>query len=122
MRVQPNANRAHSMTLSPANTRPRPADTAAKADKFKTLVAALNAAGNVGGAGRRSASRLGAGDGAFARLPPETIDLLLTPENRAKLKAILTYHVIPDDLLVADIVQLLLIADSVVDGVWSGIG
>lgn len=32
---------------------------------------------------------------AFAKLPPGTVDTLLKPENKAKLTAILTYHVVP---------------------------
>ncbi len=34
-------------------------------------------------------------DQAFAKLSPNTIDDLLNPENKTKLKALLTYHIIP---------------------------
>src|SRR4029079_19382897 len=37
-------------------------------------------------------------DDAFAKLPPGTLDDLLKPENKGKLTAILTYHVVPGAL------------------------
>src|SRR5271166_6482516 len=38
-------------------------------------------------------------DQAFAKLPPGTVDSLLKPENKAKLVAILTYHVVPGKVM-----------------------
>ena len=124
MPMKPSANRVQSMALPRASVKPQAQlDTAAEAGTYKTLAAALSAAGQVDVPRGKDRFTLAASTNeAFAQLPPEAVDLLLTPENRAKLKAILTYHVIPDNLLVADIVQMLLIADSVTDGVWSGIG
>jgi uncharacterized surface protein with fasciclin (FAS1) repeats len=40
---------------------------------------------------------------AFAKLPPGTLESLLKPENKAKLVAILTYHVVPGKVLAADV-------------------
>lgn len=40
---------------------------------------------------------------AFAKLPAGTVENLLKPENKAKLAAILTYHVVPGKVLAADV-------------------
>ena len=40
---------------------------------------------------------------AFAKLPAGTVDSLLKPENKAKLVAILTYHVVPAKVMAADV-------------------
>ncbi len=45
-------------------------------------------------------------DEAFAKLPKATLDDLLKPENKAKLVAILTYHVVPGAVKAADVVNL----------------
>ena len=45
-------------------------------------------------------------DAAFAKLPAGTVDTLLKPENKAKLTAILTYHVVPGKVMAADVVKL----------------
>jgi uncharacterized surface protein with fasciclin (FAS1) repeats len=45
-------------------------------------------------------------DEAFAKLPPGTLEMLLKPENKAKLAAILTYHVVPGSVMAADVVKL----------------
>jgi uncharacterized surface protein with fasciclin (FAS1) repeats len=42
-------------------------------------------------------------DAAFAKLPAGTVESLLKPENKAKLVAILTYHVVPAKVLAADV-------------------
>lgn len=42
-------------------------------------------------------------DEAFAALPAGTVDSLLKPENKAKLVAILTYHVVPGKVMAADL-------------------
>jgi uncharacterized surface protein with fasciclin (FAS1) repeats len=71
-------------------------DTAVAAGSFKTLAAALQAAGLVDtlkGAGPFTV--FAPTDAAFAKLPPGTVENLLKPENKAKLVAILTYHVVP---------------------------
>jgi uncharacterized surface protein with fasciclin (FAS1) repeats len=79
-------------------------DTAISAGSFKTLVAAVQAAGLV-------ATLKGTGpftvfaptDEAFAKLPAGTVEDLLKPENKAKLVAILTYHVVPGKVMAADV-------------------
>ena len=45
-------------------------------------------------------------DEAFAKLPKETLDNLLKPENKEQLKKILTYHVVPGDVTAADAMKL----------------
>ncbi len=70
-------------------------DTAVAAGQFKTLAAALGAAGLVEplkGAGPFTV--FAPTDDAFAKLPAGTVEELLKPENKAKLMAILTYHVV----------------------------
>lgn len=82
-------------------------DTAVKAGKFNTLAAALKAAGLVDtlkGAGPFTV--FAPTDEAFAKLPKATLDELLKPENKAKLTAILAYHVVPGSVLAADVVKL----------------
>ena len=80
----------------PAQARADIVDTAVGAGQFKTLAAALEAAGLVDtlkGAGPFTV--FAPTDAAFAALPAGTLDSLLKPENREKLIAILTYHVVP---------------------------
>ena len=82
-------------------------DTAVGAGTFKTLAAALGAADLV-------ATLKGAGpftvfaptDEAFAKLPAGTVETLLKPENKEKLKAILLLHVVPGSVMAADVVKL----------------
>ena len=45
-------------------------------------------------------------DEAFAKLPEGTVESLLKPENKAKLVAILTYHVVPGKVLAGDVIKL----------------
>ena len=45
-------------------------------------------------------------DAAFAKLPAGTLDDLLKPENKAKLAAILTYHVVPGAVMAAQAAKL----------------
>src|SRR5207302_8134954 len=82
-------------------------DTAAGADNFKTLVAAVKAAGLVDTLkGDGPFTVLAPTDEAFAKLPAGTVEGLLKPENKDKLVAILTYHVIPARAMAADVVKL----------------
>jgi transforming growth factor-beta-induced protein len=70
-------------------------ETAAAAGSFKTLVAALKAADLVDTLkGPGPFTVFAPTDEAFAKLPPGTLDMLLKPENKAKLQSILTYHVV----------------------------
>jgi uncharacterized surface protein with fasciclin (FAS1) repeats len=69
-------------------------DTAIAAGKFKTLTAALEAAGLVDTLkGEGPFTVFAPTDEAFGKLPKGTVEDLLKPENKDKLKAILTYHV-----------------------------
>src|SRR4051794_34988901 len=82
-------------------------DTAVAAGSFKTLVAAVKAAGLVDTLkGDGPFTVLAPTDEAFAKLPPGTVEGLLKPENKDKLVAILTYHVIPSRAMAADVVKL----------------
>ena len=82
-------------------------DTAVGAGQFKTLAAALGGAGLVGtlkGAGPFTV--FAPTDAAFAKLPAGTVETLLKPENKDKLTAILTYHVVPGRVMAADVGKL----------------
>ncbi len=82
-------------------------DTAASAENFKTLVAAVKAAGLVETLkGDGPFTVLAPTDEAFAKLPKGTVEALLKPENKDKLVAILTYHVIPAKAMKADVAKL----------------
>ena len=82
-------------------------DTAVAAGQFKTLAAALTAAGLVDTLkGPGPFTVFAPTDAAFAKLPAGTVDTLLKPENKAKLTAILTYHVVAGKVMAADVVKL----------------
>ena len=70
-------------------------DTAIAAGSFKTLAAALGAADLVETMkGKGPFTVFAPTDEAFAKLPKETLAMLLKPENKGKLVEILTYHVV----------------------------
>ncbi len=80
-------------------------DTAVAAGSFKTLATALTAAGLVDtlkGAGPFTV--FAPTDAAFAKLPAGTLDALL--KDKAKLTAVLTYHVVAGKVMAADVVKL----------------
>jgi len=80
-------------------------DTAMAAGSFNTLAAALQAAGLVDALkGDGPFTVFAPTDEAFAALPEGTVEALLLPENRALLTAILTYHVVPGNLMAEDVV------------------
>lgn len=82
-------------------------DTAVGAGSFNTLVAAVKAADLVDTLkGTGPFTVFAPTDAAFAKLPAGTLDDLLKPENKAKLQAILTYHVVPGKVMAADVVKL----------------
>ncbi len=82
-------------------------DTAVAAGSFKTLVAAVKAAGLVETLkGDGPFTVLAPTDEAFEKLPAGTVENLLKPENKSKLAALLTYHVIPSKAMAADVVKL----------------
>ena len=77
---------------------------ASGADNFKTLVAAVKAAGLVETLqGKGPFTVFAPTDEAFAKLPKGTVEDLLKPENKEKLVSILTYHVIPGKVMAADV-------------------
>ncbi len=79
-------------------------DTAVAAGQFKTLAAALDAAGLVETLkGPGPFTVFAPTDAAFAALPAGTVDTLLKPENKDQLTAILTYHVVPGKVMAADV-------------------
>jgi uncharacterized surface protein with fasciclin (FAS1) repeats len=70
-------------------------DTALSAGRFSTLAAALGAAGLIEALkGDGPFTVFAPTDEAFSKIPSETLSELLQPENKAKLTAILTYHVV----------------------------
>jgi uncharacterized surface protein with fasciclin (FAS1) repeats len=82
-------------------------DTAVSAGQFKTLAAALNAAGLVKTLkGPGPYTVFAPTDAAFAKLPAGTVESLLKPENKAKLTAILTYHVVPGAVTAGQVSKL----------------
>jgi len=82
-------------------------DTAVKAGKFKTLAAAVKAAGLVETLKSEGPFTVFAPtDEAFSKLPKGTIKKLLKPKNKEKLTSILTYHVVPGKVMAKDVVKL----------------
>lgn len=79
-------------------------DTAVGAGNFTTLVAAVEAAGLVETLkGEGPFTVFAPTDAAFAALPAGTVEDLLKPENKDKLTAILTYHVVPGKVMSTDL-------------------
>lgn len=82
-------------------------ETAASNSSFTTLVAAVKAAGLVDtlqGAGPFTV--FAPTNEAFAKLPAGTVEELLKPENKDKLVAVLTYHVVAGEVYAKDVVKL----------------
>jgi uncharacterized surface protein with fasciclin (FAS1) repeats len=80
-------------------------DTAVAAGSFKTLAKALEAAGLIETLkGKGPFTVFAPTDEAFAKLPAGTIEALLA--DKAKLTAVLTYHVVPGRVMAADVVKL----------------
>ena len=80
-------------------------DTAVEAGSFKTLATALQAAGLVEtlkGAGPYTV--FAPTDAAFAKIPKADLDALL--KDKAALTKVLTYHVVPGEVMAADVVKL----------------
>jgi len=103
-------------------------DTAVGAGTFTTLVAAVQAAGleeTLRGDGPFTV--FAPTDDAFAALPEGTVESLLEPENQDQLVAVLTYHVVPGEVMAADAagatVELATVEGSnvTVDGTGDGV-
>ena len=104
---------AVAMTVAPVTAAPAVAqtkdivDTAVAAGSFKTLAAALKAAGLVDTLkGPGPFTVFAPTDDAFAKLPAGTVETLLKPENKARLTRILTSHVVAGKVMAADAARL----------------
>lgn len=95
-------------------------ETAVKAGSFKTLVAAVQAAGLADTlSGKGPFTVFAPTDAAFAALPEGTIPTLLKAENKGRLTSILTYHVAGGSLMAKDVVGMKSVAT--VNGQRAGI-
>lgn len=82
-------------------------DVAVENGSFGTLVAAVQAGGLVETLKSEGPFTVFAPtDEAFAKLPAGTVEMLLKPENKDKLVAVLTYHVVAGKVTAADVVKL----------------
>lgn len=82
-------------------------DTAVAAGQFKTLAAALTAADLISTLkGKGPFTVFAPTDEAFAKLPAGTVENLLKPENKEKLKAVLLYHVVSGKVPASKVVKL----------------
>lgn len=90
-------------TDKPANI----VETAVAAGQFKTLAAALEAAGLIDAlTGEGPFTVFAPTDEAFAKLPAGTVETLLKPENKEKLKSILLYHVVSGSVTAKQVMKL----------------
>ena len=82
-------------------------ETAVAAGQFKTLAAALEAAELIDALkGSGPFTVFAPTDEAFAKLPAGTVEALLKPENKEKLKAVLLYHVVPGSVTADQVTKL----------------
>jgi len=82
-------------------------DTAVAAGSFKTLAAALGAAGLIETLkGPGPFTVFAPTDAAFAKLPAGTVEGLIKPESKAALTGILTYHVVAGKVTAAEVMKL----------------
>ena len=80
---------------------------AVSAGQFNTLAAALDAADLVSTLqGEGPFTVFAPTDAAFEKLPAGTVEMLLKPENKDQLIAVLTYHVVPGKVTAAEVVKL----------------
>ena len=106
--TEPTPEASPSMPPAGEPTTETPSDTvvavAAANDSFKTLTAALEAAGltqTLAGSGPFTV--FAPTDEAFAALPQEAVQALMKPENKEILVKILTYHVVPGKVQSSDL-------------------
>jgi uncharacterized surface protein with fasciclin (FAS1) repeats len=89
------------MTATSSNTI---VDVASGNKSFTTLVTAIKAAGLVETlSGKGPFTVFAPTDAAFKTLPVGTLEMLLKPENKAKLVKVLTYHVVPGMVMAKDV-------------------
>jgi uncharacterized surface protein with fasciclin (FAS1) repeats len=98
----------HYVATEAAKEKPKTiVETAAGIEDFSTLVAAVKAAGLVETLSDKGPYTVFAPTNeAFAKLPEGTVEDLLKPENKKKLVAVLTYHVVPGKVMAADVVKV----------------
>ena len=90
---------------APADTQKDIVDTAVSAGQFNTLAKALTEAGLVETLkGKGPFTVFAPTDEAFAKLPAGTLEALL--KDKAKLTAVLTYHVVAGKVMASDVVKL----------------
>jgi len=95
------------MIITPAARGADIVETALAAGQFNTLAKALQAAGLVDALkGPGPFTVFAPTDEAFSRLPAGTLEDLLKPENRDKLRSILTYHVVSGRVMSSEVVKL----------------
>jgi transforming growth factor-beta-induced protein len=101
----PEPTKAPAATAAPAPAAKDIVDTAVADGRFKTLVAAVQAAGLVDTLkGKGPFTVFAPSDDAFVKLPAGTVDGLL--KDPAKLKDILLYHVVAGNVMAADAAKL----------------
>lgn len=99
--------------IASSHTKKDIVDTAVGAGSFNTLVAAVQAADLVDTLkGEGPFTVFAPTDDAFAKLPAGTVEDLLKPENKDKLKAVLTYHVVSGKYMAKDVATMKM-ADTV---------
>lgn len=82
-------------------------ETALAANNFSTLAIALDAAGLIETLkGEGPFTVFAPTDAAFAKVPQQTLNDLLQPENKKKLAAILTYHVVPGKVSSNQVIEM----------------
>jgi len=81
-------------------------EAAKKAEKFTTLIAAINAAGLNETLASGSFTVFAPTDDAFRNLPAGTLEMLLKPENKDKLVQILKYHVVSGSMKSQDVIKV----------------
>ncbi len=92
------------------------AGVAMDSPKFTTLVQAVKAAGLAEALkGDGPMTVFAPTNAAFEKLPEGTLDMLMQPENKDKLKAILTYHVVPENLTDSSVDSMIQSGDGEVD-------
>jgi len=83
-------------------------ETAISSKDHTTLVAAVKAADLVGVlTGEGPFTVFAPTNDAFAKLPAGTVETLLKPENKEKLQAVLTYHVVAGSFTAKDVIGLI---------------
>lgn len=96
--------KGHTNAKAPPRANQDIVQTAVNAGQFKTLVTAIQAAELENAlSGKGPFTVFAPTDAAFSKLPAGTVQSLVQPENKAKLQAILKYHVIPAQLRSHDI-------------------